>query len=61
MRDEFLDADEINKHKFGDREFLYDLITAFIFYMCSREDVRNTLREGDFIVQTFNQFQDFVD
>lgn len=61
MRDEFLDPEDIRKDKFDDREFLYDLMTAFIFYMCSREDVRTTLRESDFIVMTFNQFQDFVD
>lgn len=61
MRDEFLDPEDIRKDKFDDREFLYDLMTAFIFYMCSRQDVRSTLRETDFIVMTFNQFQDFVD
>ena len=61
MRDEFLDPDDIRSEKFEDREFTYDLMTAFLYYMCTREDVRHSLRSDGFIVVTFNQFQDFVD
>lgn len=61
MRDEFLDPKEIKADKFGDRVFLYELLMTFIQMVCNRYDVKDTLRESDLIVETFNQFHDFID
>lgn len=58
---EFLDPKDYRQSKFDDRELIYQLTTAFLFYTCSRKEVREQLQNNDLIISIFNRFQESVD